>query len=394
MTSDGVKYDPGADVWSIPAPGSPVRFDFDSLPGISAGLRAEARLAMQAALAHSPACSAYGDFDSIRGMLRRVAGGSAAPVAEITPELLRAHDAALPPGCRHLSARLAAALRRWHASGAGGLSSDLPEWLSRQTAEPHAAGHAVRTLSQTQGALSAAERDALFAALHVAAASSAVPEVDYAMALLVAVLALRPLQVACLKAGDLRPPSDPDRFAADLLVTRLKQRGGRRPRQEFVARGLIGSLADILGAQCVRAEGRATALGVARPDVPMFPAPRASRGAPGFEGHMSAATVGRRVGLTLDRLRAFPDREDRGRLFPLRLRRTFATLLSVEGCGLAEISALLDHTGPDMAQAYIEASPTLGRRLGQAMDQGFEWLADSFVTDPAQPPVDRGPVVP
>ncbi len=386
-TSDGVgaSYDPAASVWSIPAPGGLVRFDFCSLPGASTGLRASAKQAIQAALAQSPARSVYGDFDSIRGMLRRVAGSVDVSIATITPELLCEHDAALLPGRRHLSARLASALRRWHLSGAGGLSPDLPAWLAGQPSRAHDAGRAVRTLCPAQGALQAPERDALLAALHAGAAAGAVPGSDYAMCLLVAVLALRPMQVACLKIGDLRRPPVPGMFAADLLVTRLKQRNGLRPREEFTARGLVASLASVLEAQCARAATRAEALGVAPCDAPMFPATRAVGNAAGFAGHVSAALVGARVARTLSRLSVLPECKGGGaRVYPLRLRRTFATLLSVEGCGLAEISTLLDHTGPDMARAYIEAAPGLGRRLSQASSEGFKALAAGFAASPVQ----------
>ena len=390
-TSDGISYDPAAEVWRIPAPGSPVRFDFGSLTEASAGLRADAKVAMRAALARSPAGSAYADFDAIRGMLRTAASLSA-PVDAFTPGLLRTYEASLPAGRRHLAARLASALWRWRASSAGGLSPDLPGYLARQRSDRHDAGGAVRTLCPRGGALTVAERDGLVAALHAAWAARRIAAADYLMALLVVVLGLRPLQVACLKVGDLRPASDPGAFAADLLVTRLKQRGGARPRARFTARGLTDALAEAVEAQCKAAASHGRALGLEVAECPMFSSMREGTSAPGFTAHMTGAAVGRRVAQVLGRLDTAWNRSARGHVFPLRLRRTFATLLSTDGCGVAEISTLLDHSGPCMARAYIEASPTLARRLGQSSGGAFAGLAARYAVgdDEASAPAPHG----
>ena len=374
-TVGGVAYDPLADVWSLAAPGGPVRLDFRSLPVASAALRAEAKRAAAASVGRGPPRAAQQDLASVRRLLRRAAElRPGVEVGEITQELVRVHDAALPPGSRYLAGHLAAALRRWAAAGAGGLSPGLAGWLSCEPAEAHAAGRAVRTCCQLRGALPEQERDSLLAALHAARASGTVAADDYAMSLLVAVLGLRPIQVAWLKAGDLREPSDPAAFAADLLVPRAKQRDGARPREKLTARGLVAALADAVSAQRDAAAAWAVARGMVPEEAPLFPAMAGcGPAAPGFAGHMSASAVGIRVSATLDGLRALP--AGTGHAFPLRLRRTFATGLARAGCGVAEISLLLDHTGRDGALAYIEASPTLGPRLGQATGAGFADLA-------------------
>jgi len=363
-TSDGVIFDLGADTWSLPAPGGSVRFDFLSLVGASVSLRTHAKQAIAASLTTRPTRSVHGDFESIRGLFRCLAELRPETVfIEITPDLLLAHEAILPPKKRYLASRVTIALRRWAAAGVGGLGPNLAAWLSWVPTEAHDAGQAVRTCSTTQGAHSPVERDAMLAALHASHDAGTVGPTDYALALLIIVLALRPVQVAWLKAGDLQPASNPAKFAANLLVPRAKQRNGRQPRQEFTVRGIIPALADVLRKQCAVATG---------PEASMFPAGRSAGPAvPGFEGHLSSTAVGARYKATLARI-------GRAGGSPLRSRRTFATTLSIEGCSLPEISALLDHTGPDMARAYIEASPALVPLLGRTAGPRFTALACKF----------------
>ncbi len=380
MTSDKVSYDPEADVWLLPTPGGAVRFDFLALPYASAALRTAAKRAMRASLATRPARSVHGDFKSLQSLFRRVAASYPGRVFdEITPELVRAHDASLAVESRYQAGLLSVTLRRWAGSGAGGLAEGLDTWLAHEPTPSHDAGHAVRTCSRTRGALRPQERDTLLAALHAAYDAGRISVADYAMALLVGVLGLRPLQLVCLKIGDLRPPSDASMFAADLMVARLKQKNGRRPRDVFTPYGLITALADVLHHHCAQAARRAARFGVTVPDAPMFPA--AKRGEvslPGFVGHLTVAAVSRRVSATFDRLGALRDRPAGGHVFPLRLRRTLATLLHEESGALAEISVLLNHTKPGMARAYIEASPAFAARLDDVMGAAFSELAARF----------------
>ena len=378
VSRDGVVYDPLADAWSLPTPGGPVRFDFLALAGISASLRESAKLAMRTSLTALPARTAHGDFSSLRALFRHARTLHPGCVfEEVTPELLCEYEASLPAGSRHRAGRLVFALSRWSASGVGGLSHDLASWLEWTPAETHVAGGAVRTCCPMRGALRPVDRDALLGALHEAYGSGAISLDDYATSLLVVVLALRPMQVACLKVGDLRPPSDSSTFAADLLVTRLKQRG-LFPRDAFTPRGLVFSLAEVLRLQCADVT-RLAAAGTPAAELPMFPAgQRATLFAPGFEGHRSPSAVSRRVVATLDPFIAAIDSAEPGHGFPLRMRRTLATTLHGEGCGVPEISVLLDHTGRRGALAYIEEPADLGARLGPAMGARLADLGARF----------------
>lgn len=379
VTREGVTYDPSADLWLLSAPCGPARFDFLALAGASAALRAKAKLMLRAALATLPATTVHADFSCLRALFKHAsATRPAITFEEVTLDLVCDYGASLPAGARHRAGRLAVALRRCYATGAGGFSGDLASWLEWVPPEAHVAGQAVRTCCPRRGALSPSDRDAMLGGLHEAYGFGQVPLADYAMTLLTVILGLRPLQVTCIKVGDLGPPSDPAMFGADLLVTRLKQRG-RLPREELTSRGLVGALADVLRLQCAEATHRAEDQDRPAEGAPMFPAgARASRFAPGFEGHLSSSEISRRVSATLDHILVVSGGGGPGHAFPLRSRRTLATTLHAEGCGVPEISVILDHTGRLGARAYIEAAPDPTLRLGCVMGRRFAELGTAF----------------
>lgn len=380
LTRDGVAFDPRADAWSLATPAGPVMFDFDALAGVSAAIRAGAKLAMRASLATLPTRTVHRDFTSLRSLFKHASATRPdTTLEEVTSDLLSDYEASLPAGCRHRAGRLAVALRRWQAVGAGGLCRTLGFWLSWVPSEAHVPGHAVRTCCPRRGALRPSDADALLADLHEAYRSARLPLAAYAMALLVVVLALRPMQVACLKVSDLRAPNDPGMFAADLLVTRLKQRGVL-PRELFAPRGLVAAMGEVIGLQCAAAASLAVGRGLPAASAAMFPAwGRAVRFAPGFEGHPSSSAVSRRVSAILDRLLASREGAGADHAFPLRSRRTLATRLYDEGCGIPEISVILDHTGRDGARAYIEASADLAPRLETSLGKHFSALGARFL---------------
>ena len=110
MTRDGVAFDARADVWSLPTPGGPVRFDFLALVGVSPSLREAARVAMRTSLAALPARTAHGDYSSLCALFRH--GRTMHPgcvFEEVTPELLCDYESSLPAGSRHRAGRLAVA---------------------------------------------------------------------------------------------------------------------------------------------------------------------------------------------------------------------------------------------------------------------------------------------
>ena len=388
---DGYPFDPAVDVWNLGTPSGPLRFDFTTLPGASAGLQAQAKSALAVLVSSRPPKLAYCGLSLTRSLLRSIVRWEPQTLVErFTAADLQGYQAGLAPRSRYLAGHLRAFLLKWAETGAGGLGADLLEFLPWMQTESHVAGEAVRTCSPTHGALTSEQRDTLLAALHAAYAAGKVRLDDYGIALLLITLALRPLQVACIKTGDLLPAADARRFGSDLLVTRLKQRG-MRPREAFTKFGIIREISEVLHLQRRVAVAWAATRGVAAEEAPLFPICD-SRNRVGirpdclsdFEGHLSSCAVSNRLHHTLNRLGELPGLAGRGHVFPLRLRRTLATIQSAEGRSLAEIAGQLDHTRWTQPLAYIEQTPELVGRLDAALGDAYARFASGFLRPPVR----------
>ena len=386
---DGYPFAPDADVWILDTPSGPCRFNFVTLHGASDGLRAHAKSALAVLVSSRPPEWAHTGLSLIRSLLRSIVLREPRILVErFTAADLQGYQAGLAPGSRYLAGRLRDFLLAWAETGAGGLGADLLEVLPWMQTERYAAGNAVRTCSPTHGALTIKQRDAVLTALHAAHAAGTIRLDDYGIALLILVLALRPLQVGCVKTQDLLPASDTGEAGGDLLVTLLKQKG-TRPRDAFTKIAVISEIFGVLCSQRRVAVAWAATRGIAADEAPLFPdrghASRRPERLKGFEGHLSRRTVAKRLRRTLDRLGVLPELAGGGHVFPLRCRRTLATHQYAEGRSLTEISALLTQKGRAQALSYIEQPPELIERLDAALGETYARFANGFLRPPACP---------
>ncbi len=372
-TVDGFEFDASATVWRLAARSGPVTLDFGRDIPAGADLLGREKELMTRLIACNQALEVRAHHEAFTKLVGLAASRRPGePVTDLVAADLRRLVAATAPGKGHQVVSVRDLVLAWDASGIPGLGADLVALARINDAKVPPAGRAVAMLCPNEGSLSEAEMDRVVDGLHAAFKGGAIALDNYLLCLLATTIVIRPLQMALLKVGDLvaRPPGSESAYV--LSVPRVKQRGPVRGTFNDV--DLNPAFGDLLWQQRELAIHEARACGLPEEQAALLPGRMrsCSDGSPAarlpdLAGHMSRHAVSIRVSGALNRLGILSDRTGEPlNIFCLRLRRTAATLAYASGWSLVEISALLDHTSPDVCIAYVERSQELFTRVAAA----------------------------
>ena len=386
VTLDGYVVDTSTPVWRVPTPIGLNVFNLGNLPGASPRLRmALMRFVANLLTTVSPG-RAYTHLVNVRRLLSGVAAGNHDRVIEeVTSADLRVFEESERGQSRSVIRSISETLWAWNRSGAAGLAADLRERLPALKARYEPGLSPVHTRCPVRGALTQSERNEAMARLREKFEAGKITVANYANAVLIMVLALRPSQVAALKVCDLAAAAHPSGASHTLRITRLKQRR-IRPGRSYRTRRLAPEMGRLLEAQRIEVMRWAGARGMNLAVAPLFPrSPNASSDPArrpellGWEGHAQGVDLGRRFTQVMSSLGLRSARTGaQQRVTSVRARRTLATLHRAAGGSVAEVRDLLDHTSDQACLAYIEPSRDVMTRVEAAMVADLRAIAAAF----------------
>ncbi len=388
-TVEGFPFRPHDPVWRIVSIDKLLCFNVAGIPA-AAPLRSAIVEYLHLSVQKLRPVNARRDLDAVLGLLAHAAAQAGGAKAHaLTAAQVISYDASVPRGrCRRRVSLLKDALFHMHAAGVGGLAPCLVGYLPHWHVEGQDVGRAVRTLSETEGALDDQEQRDLSAALTASFEAGLTSLRDYNLIRLMGATGVRPLSFAVAKAKDLQVFGKPDGTVAYVWHAALLKQRGVALRKTFFPLELDPGLGRAIFDQCVDSAGVARELGMEPGEAPIFfsvPRPR-RQGLPelrGFAGHMDAAAVHASVVATVRRLAVVSQRTGRPlHASPVRWRRTAATNMFKAGASVAAVSAFLGQTCDTSALLYVEVGPAFVTRIDAAIGVEHQALASLWMSGP------------
>lgn len=386
VTPDGFRVDTTAEVWRVPTPSGLDSMDFQNLPAASPALQTHLKSFLAGRLAAASPGRIRRNLGSIRGLLASIfAKDGQRTVEELTLADLNSFASGVARSNKSVIQTLSMTLTAWRDTGVPGLAPDLLNALPGLKAADVRGPSPVRTRCPQRGALTRLERRAAMARLREAFHAGRLTLANYANAVLIMSLALRPCQVATIKVRDLKASPQPCGSTHVLRVMRAKQRSAKRGR-EYRDRKLPAEVGAILQEQCVEARRWAEARGMDGDAGPLFPrGPKRSGQTTerpelaGWESHARGGDLGKRFTRTMSSLGLTSTRTGRAqRITPRRARYTLATLHRAAGGSMTEVQDLLDQTSARATMAYVEPSREVTSRMEAAMASDLRAIASAF----------------
>lgn len=299
---------------------------------------------------------------------------------------------------RHAEPRLgclAALLRAWVSLDLPGVNGEVLSLLDGWRIKGARKGVAVQTLCPLAGPLSELEYESLCLGLVDAFEADQIDLEGLVLVDLFIATGRRPVQLGDLKLRDLIAPTSAG-DSAELVINVPRRKQGSPWRSEFKP---VYLTPDRGAAVMALAEQNATkyksrcfsAADNHLCDLPLFPSWRKVLAAKDLsekrlseinrteQFHLSTHAIGERLERLISRLDITSERTgDRLRVFPLRLRRNFATRAARQGYGSLTIAELLDHTDDQNARIYTENVPEHVDAIDEATARQLAPLAQAF----------------
>jgi integrase len=379
-TRDGAVFDPRLSRWVYRDGVFDASLNFDSLKVLSETLVHSLKSTLVWYAENRSARYVANLFTLAEHFARFLGSTTDAPVPSISSAELINYRSALGADSRQwYLAHLAGLLKKWHALGFVGVTDDANLFLNQVRLKGNRTGAAVLTMDSHDGPYTDIELNGIQAALNEAYAAGNVDLESYLLAWLFMLLGQRPVQYTALKVCDVGVGRTPEGDAVySLRVPRAKQRQARL-RSQFKERILIASIGELL----VEYAGQIRSQFVGRladpSQAPLFPARSVCQRSHGFEYHVTAEYLSKRVRKALYKLDVRSERTgERVHITPLRFRRTVGTRAAEEGFGELIIAELLDHTDTRNVGVYVQATPVIVERIDRAIAMQMAPLAQAF----------------
>jgi hypothetical protein len=301
---------------------------------------------------------------------------------EILPSHLLNYVGGLAQEHRYRSGDVNYAVRLWAKLDIPGISHAAFLTAAEMPRNSRKRAQAVQLRDPYMGAYSNIEYDGLYKALHAKFAAGALSLCNYALCLLSAAIAPRPMQLASLLVGDFQAREVNGTVEYVLSVPRAKQRSGRH-RSEFTDRPLVEDIAIVIEAQARLVRKQAEDAGLKHPDrAPLFPANHVGSTfyiGGGIPAAPTSASIGMRIISVLEGLQVKSERTGEAiNANATRARRTLGTRAAQAGRSLEEIAVLLDHTSLSAAHHYIEIRSELLQNIDRKVAILLAPLAQRF----------------
>lgn len=377
-TRSGIVFDPFADTWRFRDEVKNISLRFDTLL-ISTGLRAHVKRVFAWYLQNLSSTTAETYLTNFRHFLKALGDLGCAPADDISVEALLTYRSSLSRNDMWRLGSVAVIIRKWHALEIPGIANGVISFLSELRVPGNAKGVAVLTRNPYTGPLNDLEYETLLAKLHSNFSASRISLKSYVLVLLVAALGQRPSQYASLKVLDLaesRTKAGTKIFT--LNVPRSKQRG-QLHRDQFKIRVLNEELGELLAEHAAQVKQQFSALLPSPDEAPLFPSQTFGNQPKGFEYHLTSTAFTRSLKRAVNTLAIISIRTaSQMNISTYRLRRTVGTRAAIEGLKAYVIAEMLDHSDTQSVSVYVQADPTMVKRIDRALAFHLAPLAQAF----------------
>ena len=381
ITRDGYIYNSQSDLWIIMTPHhGRFRFHFD-MP-MHPEMRINVKRLFVSLLKTRNPYSTQTAYKKIRAFLNHVSSYDA-EATSIQPHHILNYRGSLSSRDFYLSGDVNYVIVLWSRLGVPGVNQDTVVAATRMPRGVKYRNSGLLLRDHDKGAYSNIEFDGLHKALHANYAQGEVSLYNYALCLLSAALAPRPIQLASLWLSDLKIEEKDGIKLYTISVPRAKQPGGHY-RREFTQRTLIAEIGMVVEAHAKAVRKAAEDAGIANVDEvhlfsvnhnssmfykdgssPLPPTPR---------------SIGSRIMVTMEALQVRSERT--GKVInanATRARRTLGTRAAQEGKSIEHIAHLLDHSKTNSAKFYIELRSELLQNLNEQVALHLAPLAQRFL---------------
>lgn len=377
-TRSGIFFNPQDSRWAYRDGGEDILIDFFTIKKVSPDLLLGFKLALLWYVENLSPAHTRNMFWYTRELLRVVAKDKI--VSEITDLDIMNFKANLGHSKKWYLSLLAGFLKKWHALGLPGVTTEAVELLGQLRNEGNPKGEAVLTMDPIIGPFTSIERVALCDAMNKAYLNCKIKIEDYVLCLLVSSLGFRPVQYSYLKVCDFHIEKRSDSSLIYILrVPRAKQRGSL-PRTEFKERFLSPQIGELLHEHVKRITNYYIGKLSDPEQAPMFPDGYVAESyVDGFKFHPTSRSISKRVNSVFGKLDVASERTGHSmHVTPIRFRRTIGTQAAVEGHGPLVIAELLDHSDLQNVGVYVSATPEIIERIDRAVAIKLAPLAQAF----------------
>lgn len=317
-------------------------------------------------------------FNRMDHLLRHVSKTSRDGISQLRSVDLLNYQVARPENQKWYLGSLAGFLKKWHALGHPGVTSEAVKLLKELRFKGNKKGEAVLTLDPHNGPFTDIELESIQGALNQAYSSNAIAENEYLLAWLFMLLGQRPAQYALLKVCDVLAPMVKDGSHIYILrVPRVKQR--RAARLEFKERLITPQIGKLLYEYALKIKASFEGLLGDPSQAPLFPQSVNGNQPVGMEFHQTSTLLSRKLTRILDGLDVFSERTgDLIHITATRFRRTTGTRAAQEGHGELIIAELLDHSDTQNVGVYVQATPEMVERIDRSVAMALAPLAQAF----------------
>lgn len=391
---DGYTFDPSVDRWRL---SRDVSVGLDFIFGL---LQEPARSSFRKVLEYYAVTASAAHTANIVGRFKVFAHHASGvfPLKRVLPEHILSYRATLDEAHEWHLGVVRGLLRTWNRLGYPGVDDDTISVLNEIKLRGNKKGEAVRLRCSLRGALSDLEYESVAAGVVNAFEKKIICLAEFVFVLLFLATGRRPQQIGDLKAGDLfRIDSSDGARSYVIKIPRRKQRG-QLWRDEFKPVALNSDIGDAL--RLLIEENRRLVEGLF-PNcvmneeisalIPIFPRwHRLVRSRTLSEAdfnscmrrdffHLGTEVLRKCLVTIVQTVNVMSERTGgQLRIFPTRLRRTFATRAARAGYGELVIAELLDHSDIQNARVYVEDVPEHVDAINAAVALQLAPLAQAF----------------
>jgi len=389
-TNSGVLFNPAMDRWEYQDGVENVSQDFATLPGLTNEMLDSVKSTFRWYAENRSSAHLSNLFTRLQHFLRAITGGGRV-VSSISAADLINYRATLSDSTGWYLGSLSVLLKKWHSLGYQGVEEDAVLLLNQLRFKGNAKGVAVLTMDPENGPFTHIETEAIQAALNAAYAGGQLETSAFVMTWLYMLLGQRNKQYAALKVRDVLTKRDAAGSVTYAVLMPSAKRGTPSPRDRLVERPLVEQFGSVLADYAQQIRGGFIGVLPDPSEAPLFPSRTGRKGSAGFEFHVTAGDLGRRLSRTFEGLAVRSERTgETVKVNARRFRRTIGTRAAEEGYGPLVIAGLLDHTDTQNVGVYTANSPAIIERIDRAIAMQMAPLAQAFAGVIAAEPIAGG----
>lgn len=380
-TRTGVEYNPLDRWWKFRSEQYHLSANFDALLEIAEPLIYGLKQTLIWTLENQSMGTAQTCFTNTLRLLREIAKGRPEPIHSLTHvDILNFKSSSAAN--ESVLGSLANFLRKWHSFCPQDIGADAISLFDQLSLRQLPKGVAVNTLDPKFGPFTDLEFESIQHALNKGFSEGSIDEDNFLLMWLFIALGARPAQLAALKIGDLKAPSNPMDGSDYWLTMPLAKQKNMITRDEFIYYPLVLQVAEPLHLWTLSLFQRFSGLLKDPWQAPMFPRKKIdiSKDPKGFEYHCTNQDIRRRVTSLFECLGVHSERlNDVMNVTARRFRYTFGTRAAEEGHSAPVIARMMGHKTLGSAELYVALTNRIMERIDKATAFAMAPLAQAFM---------------